>query len=156
MGKRYALQMTPMTESAHPELDDNPFLDAPDHAKFRSLVGCTNQLITLGHFDITYTTTPFVSLACNHARDISMLWCTSSDISRSYRSLIPAILIIATLRLRSMVNGVSSMQMQRKKSLIPEICQHHKAHKSTSLCTRIQTMHMTCSPADLFQVSYSS
>ena len=25
-----------------------------------------------------------------------------------------------------------------------------------SLCTRMQTMHMTCSPADLFQVSYSS
>ena len=56
MGKTFALQMTPMAESAHPELDDSPFLDATDHAKFRSLVGCANWLITLGRFDIAYAT----------------------------------------------------------------------------------------------------
>ena len=30
-------------------------LDATDHSKFRSLIGCANWLVTLGRFDIAYS-----------------------------------------------------------------------------------------------------
>ena len=54
IGTEFALQKTPMSDLAHPELDDTPLLDAVQHSKFRSLVGCANWLITLGRFDIAY------------------------------------------------------------------------------------------------------
>ncbi|MCP4273878.1 MAG: hypothetical protein GY781_18300, partial [Gammaproteobacteria bacterium] len=54
IGKEFALHNTPMSEAAHPELDDSALLNAEDHSKFRSLVGCANWLITLGRFDIAY------------------------------------------------------------------------------------------------------
>ena len=41
-----------MDEAAHPELDDSPLANAEEHTKFRSLVGCTNWLVTLVRFDI--------------------------------------------------------------------------------------------------------
>ena len=40
-----------MSESAH-GLDDSPLLNSEDHSKFRSLIGCTNWLVTLVRFDI--------------------------------------------------------------------------------------------------------
>ena len=45
---------TPMAVDYHPELDESPPLGEVDHAKFRSLVGCANWLVTLGRFDIAY------------------------------------------------------------------------------------------------------
>ncbi len=54
IGKQFPTQNTPMAELAHPELDDSPMLDPTDHAKFRSLVGCANWLVTLGRFDVAY------------------------------------------------------------------------------------------------------
>jgi hypothetical protein len=47
---------TPMAEDLHPELDDSPFLDNDDAARFRSIIGSANWLITLGRFDISYAT----------------------------------------------------------------------------------------------------
>ena len=55
MGKQFSTYNTPMAEAAHPELDDSPLLDATDHSKFRSLIGCANWLVTLGRFDIAYS-----------------------------------------------------------------------------------------------------
>ena len=52
--KSFSLENSPMSEAAHPELDDSPMLDPLNHSKFRSLIGCTNWLVTLGCFDIAY------------------------------------------------------------------------------------------------------
>ena len=49
----------PMSEVTHPELDESPLLNMADHAKFRSIVGCANWLITLGRFDIAYGTNQY-------------------------------------------------------------------------------------------------
>ena len=54
MGYKFATYATPMAEGSHSELDDSPLLNAIDHSKFRSLVGCANWLVTLGRFDIAY------------------------------------------------------------------------------------------------------
>ena len=48
----FPLQNSSMSESAHPELDDSELLNSEDHSKFRSLIRCTNWLVTLGRFDI--------------------------------------------------------------------------------------------------------
>ena len=55
MGRQFSTHNTPMAEAAHLELDDSPLLDATDHSKFRSLIGCANWLVTLGRFDIAYS-----------------------------------------------------------------------------------------------------
>ena len=47
---------TPMAEEFHPEVDDSPLCSSEDAAKFRSIIGCANWLITLGRFDIHYAT----------------------------------------------------------------------------------------------------
>ena len=52
---------TPMAEDFHPEIDDSPLCSSDDAAKFRSIIGCANWLITLGRFDISYAT---MSLGC--------------------------------------------------------------------------------------------
>ena len=63
MGKTFALQMTPMAESAHPELDDSPFLDATDHAKFQKPSWlCKLVDYTRTHFDIAYATNSLSSV----------------------------------------------------------------------------------------------
>ena len=49
----------PMTGGSHPELDDSPMLNALEHSKFRSLIGCANWLVTLGRFDIAYSVNAF-------------------------------------------------------------------------------------------------
>ena len=59
IGKTFPTFNTPMAEGAHPEIVDSPILDAMDHAKYRSLVGCANWLLTLGRFDIAYATNSF-------------------------------------------------------------------------------------------------
>ena len=43
-----------MAEAYHPEWDDSPLLNAQEHSKFQSLIGCANWLVTLGRFDIAY------------------------------------------------------------------------------------------------------
>ena len=43
----FAQWNTPMAEAAHPELDASPLLDATNHSKIQSLVGCANWLVTL-------------------------------------------------------------------------------------------------------------
>ena len=48
-----------MSEALHPEIDDTPFLDPVKHSQYRSLVGCANQLVTLGRCDIAYATNKF-------------------------------------------------------------------------------------------------
>ena len=57
--KAFALQNSPISEAAHPELDDSPMLNSEDHSKFRSLIGCANWLVTLGRFDIAYAVNAF-------------------------------------------------------------------------------------------------
>ena len=47
---------TPMEEGLHPELDDSPFCSDDDAAKFRSIIGSLNWIITLGRFDVSYAT----------------------------------------------------------------------------------------------------
>jgi hypothetical protein len=47
---------TPMATEYHPEVDDSPFLSNEDAAKFRSIIGSLNWLITLGRFDVYYAT----------------------------------------------------------------------------------------------------
>ena len=47
---------TPMAEDYHPEMDESDFLDAEGHAKYRSIIGSLNWIVTLGRFDIHYAT----------------------------------------------------------------------------------------------------
>ena len=55
MNTSFSPKGSPMSETYHPEIDDSPLLNAEDHSKFRSLVGCANWLVTLGRFDIAYS-----------------------------------------------------------------------------------------------------
>src|SRR5210317_370469 len=50
----FSLYNTPMSEVEHPELDDSSYLNPVNHSKYRSLIGCANWSVTLGHFDIAY------------------------------------------------------------------------------------------------------
>ena len=60
MGKQdLASHSAPMSATCHPELNDSPILNEEDCAKFRSLVGCANWLVTLGRFDIACATNTF-------------------------------------------------------------------------------------------------
>ena len=45
-----------MPQDYHPETDDSPLLNDDDAAKFRSIIGSLNWLITLGRFDVHYAT----------------------------------------------------------------------------------------------------
>ena len=45
-----------MPQDFHPETDDSPLLNDDDAAKFRSIIGSLNWLITLGRFDVHYAT----------------------------------------------------------------------------------------------------
>ena len=47
---------TPMAEDFHPETDDSPLCTPEDSARFHSIIGSANWLITLGRFDINYAT----------------------------------------------------------------------------------------------------
>ena len=42
IGKEFAEQKTPMSETLHPEIDDSPILNPTRHSQFRILVGCAN------------------------------------------------------------------------------------------------------------------
>src|SRR5210317_1469382 len=44
----------PMEEDYHPEMDDSPLLDQDGAAKFRSIIGSAQWIITLGRFDIQF------------------------------------------------------------------------------------------------------
>lgn len=59
VGKKFGKYDTPISEALHPEIIDTPFLDPIKHSQYRSLVGCANWLVTLGKFDIAYTTNIF-------------------------------------------------------------------------------------------------
>ena len=59
VGKEFAEQKTPMSETLHPEIDDSPILNPTRHSQFRSLVGCANWLVTLGRFDVAYAVNTF-------------------------------------------------------------------------------------------------
>jgi hypothetical protein len=63
LSRTFPTYKTPMSEVTHPELDESPLLNASDHAKFRSIVGCANWLITLGRFDIAYATNQYSRFA---------------------------------------------------------------------------------------------
>ena len=55
-GETFRTFKTPMAEEYHPEIDDSPLLDDLHIAKFRSIIGSANWIITLGRFDINYAT----------------------------------------------------------------------------------------------------
>ena len=55
-GETFHPVKTPMAEDYHPEIDDSPLLNDMDIAKFRSIIGSANWIITLGRFDINYAT----------------------------------------------------------------------------------------------------
>ena len=59
VGKEFAEQKSPMSETLHPEIDDSPILNSIRHSQFRSLVGYANWLVTLGRFDIAYAVNTF-------------------------------------------------------------------------------------------------
>ena len=67
-----ASHSAPILATCHPELDESPVLNKEDHAKFRSLVGCANWLVTLGRFNNAFATKPAAGLPCNQAKDIWM------------------------------------------------------------------------------------
>ena len=56
----FAKYNSPIHKALHPELDDSPLLNSADHSKYRTLIGCTNWVVALGRFDITYTTNLFL------------------------------------------------------------------------------------------------
>ena len=55
-GETFRTFKTPMAEEYHPEIDDSPLLDDLHIAKFWSIIGSANWIITLGRFDINYAT----------------------------------------------------------------------------------------------------
>ena len=52
--QQFAKRETPMHVNYHPELDTSPLLDVDSIAKYRSLIGSLNWILTLGRFDIAY------------------------------------------------------------------------------------------------------
>ena len=44
---------SPLDHEDHPELDDSPLCGPDDTAKFQSLIGACQWMISLGHFDIS-------------------------------------------------------------------------------------------------------
>ena len=58
-GYEFAKYNSPVHKALHPELDDSPLLNASDHSKYRTLIGCANWIVTLGRFDIAYATNLF-------------------------------------------------------------------------------------------------
>ena len=52
--QQFAKRETPMDVNYHPELDTSPLLDVDGIAKYRSLIGSLNWILTLGRFDIAY------------------------------------------------------------------------------------------------------
>jgi hypothetical protein len=55
-GCELQLQKMPMSDQYHPETDDTPLLDDRGVAIYRGMIRSANWAITLGHFDIQYTT----------------------------------------------------------------------------------------------------
>ena len=55
-GETFKTVRTPMAEDYHPEMEDSPFLSNDDAARFRSVIGSLNWVITLGRFDVNYAT----------------------------------------------------------------------------------------------------
>jgi hypothetical protein len=53
--KEIAEYTTPMSEAYHPEMDDSPMMSPAGKAKYQSLIGCANWVVTLGRFDIAYS-----------------------------------------------------------------------------------------------------
>jgi len=45
-----------MEENYHPEIDKTPLLDNDGAARYRSVIGSLNWIITLGRFDVAYAT----------------------------------------------------------------------------------------------------
>ena len=45
---------TPMSPTAHPELDTSPLLDVDSHRVYQQLIGIAQWLITCGRFDLCY------------------------------------------------------------------------------------------------------
>ena len=55
-GTNFKSLKTPMAADYHPETDDSPLLSDDDAAKYRSIIGSLNWLVTLGRFDVHYAT----------------------------------------------------------------------------------------------------
>ena len=55
-GHEFSKQNTPMLENFHPEIDDSPLCSYDESAKFRSVIGSLNWIITLGRYDVSYAT----------------------------------------------------------------------------------------------------
>ena len=54
-GETLKKQASPIHKGDHPELDDSEFVSEEDKAKYMSMIGTAQWLITLGRFDITIT-----------------------------------------------------------------------------------------------------
>ena len=55
-GHEFKKEKTPMIENFHPEIDDSPLCSPDDAARFRSVIGSLNWIITLGRYDVQYAT----------------------------------------------------------------------------------------------------
>ena len=55
LDKKIGKSKTPMSEGDHPELDDSPLCSEKEGTLYRSMVGSTNWIVTLGRFDIAFT-----------------------------------------------------------------------------------------------------
>ena len=54
-GEPLKKQSSPILKGDHPELDDSEFMSEEDKAKYMSMIGTAQWLVTLGRFDITIT-----------------------------------------------------------------------------------------------------
>ena len=54
-GETLKKQSSPKLDGDHPELDDSEFVLEEDKAKYMSMIGTAQRLVTLGRFDIAIT-----------------------------------------------------------------------------------------------------
>ena len=54
-GETLKNQLSLLLKGDHPELDDSEFISEEDKAKYMSMIGTAQWLVTLGRFDIAIT-----------------------------------------------------------------------------------------------------
>ena len=111
---------TPMAEECHPETDDSPLCSPDDGAKFRSIIGCANWMITLGRFDIHYATMSLRRFIMapreNHLKAAKRIFSTSRRSKRARFFLTLHIKRSQRTSWKNIATGMSSTQTPKRRS----------------------------------------
>jgi hypothetical protein len=150
-GTELRQQKTPMSEHYHPECDDTPLLDNRGAAIYQGSIGSANWAMTLGCFDIQYTTQMMscFSMATRqgHLDAMKRVLGYLKKFKKVKSSWTPVIVTTPSSRSQTMTIGRNSTQMPLKN--YHTTCQPCLERKHESPYTLMQTMLMTPSLGDL-------